>query len=171
MPATPSYDPTHGSERPCGPMPSCPLLRPGAERPRVLVGGAPRDAAQAGISCGAAVRDHNLCAPMLPDELEQRLCVLGTETDTAMTGWTAELPNGGRGMDRKSALEEQSVRHGRVVVLARVPHALHPLNGVAPRWRLVTPARRRHRPGVDRSAIHHHGHALGGGIDMSDDAR
>src|SRR5215210_4559447 len=88
-----------------------------------------------------------------------------------MTGWTAQLPNGGGAVDRKTALEEQGVRHGRYIVLTRVPHALHPLHVVAPRWGLVTLARRGHRPGVNRSALHGHGHALGGIVDVGDDAR
>jgi hypothetical protein len=45
---------------------------------------------------------------------------------SGLTDWATKLADGGRAVDRKPALEEQYVRHGRPVVLARVPHALYP---------------------------------------------
>ncbi len=75
---------------------------------------------------------------MLPDKLEQPTSVRGAEAHAAVTGWAAKLPNGGCAMDCKSALEEQGVRHGRHMILARVPHALHPLHVVTPNRGFVT---------------------------------
>src|SRR4051812_40842926 len=89
---------------------------------------------------------HDLRAPMLPHEIGQRACVSGTEPDAAMTGRTTELPDGVGAVDRKPAFEKQSMRHGRIVIFARIPLALHPLDVVAPRWGLIALTRRGHRP-------------------------
>ena len=70
-----------------------------------------------GIGGGSTIRDDNLRAPMLAHQLEQRASVLGTETHTAVTGRATKLADGGRTVDGKPALEEQSVRHRRHMVL------------------------------------------------------
>jgi hypothetical protein len=146
------------SLEPCSPM------APQVRRPRT-------SASQVGVRCTSAVRDDDPCAAMLLDERVQSAGAPGAEADTAMAGRTAKATDGVRAVDRVPAAEEQRVRHGRHVVLARVPHARHPLHAIASGWGPVALARGGHRPRVSRRAVDADSHALGGVVNVGNHPR
>jgi len=96
--------------------------------------------------------------------------ILRIEADAAMRGRAPEMPNIIGAVDRVSALEEDRVRHGGVMVFARSVKAVEGRWTIRSGWRAIAAARRRNRPSALQNAIHIDIHHLPGFAHPHNDA-
>ena len=114
--------------------------------------------------------DTGVACAMLPHDAKQGRGIGGVKPDAAMRGGAAKPGNLVAAMDRIAALEEDRVRHRRIIVLAGEPSSLQPGGGICSVRRAVAGAPRRNRPVVPRRAVDRDGHSLGALVYRDDDS-
>jgi len=91
------------------------------------------------------------------------------KSDAAVRGGPAEPVDFVAPMDRVPAMEEDRIRHGRVVIFLRKPRPLQPLGMIGAVGRAVSGSARRHDKLVARRAVDRNRHALTALVDRDED--
>src|SRR5262249_52558901 len=118
-------------------------------------------------------RDHDgrvAHSPLL-DQGEQRGGIRRMQSDTAVGSGAAEAMDLVTAMDRVTAVEEDRIWHGRVVVQFREPHPFHSLRPIRAAGRAIAGAARRNNPAVAWHAVHRNRHLLRALVDGDEDIR
>src|SRR5262245_4175827 len=91
------------------------------------------------------------------------------QPDAAVRGGTAEAMDLVAAVDRIAAVEEDRVRHGRVVVFLREPRSFHALGSIGAAGGAVAGAAGGHHPAVARHAVDGDRHPLRALVDGDED--
>src|SRR5262245_21209380 len=92
--------------------------------------------------------DPSTTAAVALDQRVERRCVRGMQPHAAMRGWAAETAYVRRAVYCEAVIEEDRVRHRRIVVLPREPARRHHLRLEDAARRAVAAASGGDRPGV-----------------------
>src|SRR5581483_8973463 len=118
---------------------------------------------------GVGNGDAGILHALALHQREQHRRVRRMQADAAMRGDAAQLGDLGGAVDRIALVEENRMRHRRVVIFARIPRAFEALRLVLSAWGAVPALAGGDQPIIARRAVHQHGHPLRRFADIDDD--